>query len=281
MSTFFAAPLLADASGLKAYLQAQVLALMEPLGFVWGVLIVLTVALAIKRQRGFAVCTALLAIIIFVFGSTGFPGSLVQNLERPYAGVKLAELPNADAIVVLGGGSEPSRYEAGGLHLSFSGDRILMGLELARMGKAGTLVVSGSGALLDGQKRVEGDLVRDWLTQRKLVDLPVLSLGHRSDTHDEAVHIHALAREHGWKRVLLVTSAFHMRRAVAVFGSTGVEVIPVPCNFLTEISLPSAPPGIGVPRAGNLHKASIWLHEQIGWLMYRKRGWIDAAHANP
>jgi uncharacterized SAM-binding protein YcdF (DUF218 family) len=80
--------------------------------------------------------------------------------------------------------------------------------------------------------------------------------------------------------VLLVTSAFHMRRAAAVFGSAGIPVVPVPCNFLTEISLASAPPGIGVPRAGNLLKASIWLHEQIGWLMYRQRGWIDAAHAN-
>jgi uncharacterized SAM-binding protein YcdF (DUF218 family) len=155
-----------------------------------------------------------------------------------------------------------------------------MGLELARMGKAGTLVISGSGAMLDGQERVEGDLVRDWLTQRKLVDLPVLSLGHRSDTHDEAIEIRALVRERGWRRVLLVTSAFHMRRALAVFRSAGVEVTPVPCNFLTEISLPSAPPGIGVPRAGGLHKMDIWLHEQIGWLMYRKRGWIDAAHAS-
>jgi uncharacterized SAM-binding protein YcdF (DUF218 family) len=189
-------------------------------------------------------------------------------------------LPNADAIVVLGGGGEPSRYESGGLHLTFSGDRILMGLELAHLGKASTLVVSGAGAVLDGQERVEGDLVRDWLTQRKLVNVPVLSLGHRADTHDEAIHIRTLARERGWRRVLLVTSAFHMRRAVAVFGSAGVEVIPAPCNFLTEISLAPAPPGIGVPRAGGLQKAGIWLHEQIGWLMYRKRGWIDAAHAN-
>ena len=193
--------------------------------------------------------------------------------------MKLADLPKADAIVVLGGGGEPSRYEVGNLHLTFAGDRLITGLELARLGKAGTLVVGGSGVELDGTPRVEGDLVRDWIMQRKLVDVPVLSLGHRANTRDEAVHVRALLRERGWRRVLLVTSAFHMRRAAAVFGSAGIEVTPAPCNFLTEISLAPSPPGIGVPRSGNLHKTSIWLHEQIGWLMYRKRGWIDAAHA--
>ena len=275
----FAPPLLADLSSVKSYALAQMLALMEPLGFVWAWLVVLTVALAIKRRWAFAAGAFVPVVIVFLFGSTGFPGWLVQNLERPYAGVKLADLPKADAIVVLGGGGEASRYEVGNLHLTFSADRLITGLELARLGKAGTLIVSGSGAELDGAPRAEGDLVRDWIVQRKLVDVPVLSLGHRANTHDEAVHVRALIREHGWQRVLLVTSAFHMHRAAAVFRSAGVEIIPAPCNFLTEISLAPSPPGIGVPRSGNLLKAAVWMHEQIGWLMYRKRGWIDAAHA--
>ena len=274
-----APPLLAVFSRLAGYALEQLLALLEPLGFVWGCLVLITIALAIKRRRAFAACTLGVALIIFVFGSTGFPGWLVQNLERPYAGVKLADLPNADAIVVLGGGGEVSRYEVGNLHLTFAGDRIMTGLELARLGKAGTLIVSGAGAELDGIDRVEGDLVRDWIVQRKLVNIPVLSLGHRANSHDEAIHVRALVRERGWQRVLLVTSAFHMRRAAAVFRSAGVEVTPAPCNFITEISLAPSPPGIGVPRAGNLQKVNVWLHEQIGWLMYRKRGWIDAAHA--
>ena len=275
-----APPFLADLSWLVSYALAQLLALMEPLGFVWAWLVILTIALACKRRWAFAATALVPVLIIFLFGSTGFPGWLVQNLERPYAGAQLANLPKADAIVVLGGGGEPSRYEVGNLHLTFSGDRLITGLELARLGKAGTLVVSGSGGTLDGTPQVEGDLVRDWIVQRKLVDVPVLSLGHRANTHDEADHVRALIREHGWRRVLLVTSAFHMHRAAAVFRSAGIDVIPAPCNFLTEISLAASPPGIGVPRSGNLQKAAVWVHEEIGWWMYRKRGWIDAAHAD-
>ena len=270
---------LADAAGLRAYVLAQGLMLLEPVGFVWAALVVLTIALGSKRRRAFAGGTLALALLLFLVGSTGFPGWLVQGLERPYAGITPADLPAADAIGVLGGGGEPSRYEVGGLHLSYAADRIVMGVELARLGKGRALIVSGAGAVLDGQERAEGDLVRDWITQRRFVEGPVLSLGHRSDTHDEAVQVAALLRERGWHRVLLVTSAFHMRRAVAVFRTAGVEVTPAPCNFLTEISLAPAPPGIGVPRAAGFVKLGIWMHEKIGWLMYRKRGWIDAASA--
>src|SRR5437763_1587374 len=57
-------------------------------------------------------------------------------------------------------------------------------------------------------------------------------LGANEDTHDEALKVRVLATERGWHRVLLVTSANHMRRASGVFRAQGLEVIPVPCNFL-------------------------------------------------
>src|SRR5687768_11861894 len=91
----------------------QVLHLMEPVGFVWLCLLILTAALWWKRQRRFAVAAGFIALVVTVVGSTSLSGTLLGSLERPYVGVDIEQLPNADAIVLLGGGASPSRYEAG------------------------------------------------------------------------------------------------------------------------------------------------------------------------
>src|SRR6185436_16392529 len=96
----------------------QLLYLLEPIGFIWFCLLVLTAALWWKRQRRFAVAVAFVAVFVTVIGSTSLPGKLLASLERPYAGIDLEKLPDADAIVLLGGGAGPSRYEASGVHLS-------------------------------------------------------------------------------------------------------------------------------------------------------------------
>jgi hypothetical protein len=46
---------------------------------------------------------------------------------------------------------------------------------------------------------------------------------------------------------------------------------------VTELSLSPSPRGISVPRAGGFAKFGAWLHEQVGWWVYRKRGWVDPA----
>jgi uncharacterized SAM-binding protein YcdF (DUF218 family) len=93
------------------------------------------------------------------------------------------------------------------------------------------------------------------------------------------LHVRRLCTERGWQRVILVTSAYHMRRATAVFQTAGVTVTPAPCNFLTEISTPPSPPGWNFPTWHGFATMSIWMHEQAGWWIYRTRGWIDPGKA--
>ena len=106
--------------------------------------------------------------------------------------------------------------------------------------------------------------------------LEIIPLPACADTHDEATHVRALATERGWHRILLVTSATHMRRAAALFRTQGIEAIPVPCNFLTNVSTAPGPQAVCVPSWGGFEKIAVWLHEEVGWLEYRRRGWISA-----
>lgn len=257
------------------FLLRQMLALMEPVGLLWLALIVVSVSLFRKKQRRLAWFTTALVFVMTLLGSTDFPGWVLRTLERPWAGVKVAELPVCDAVVVLGGGTEPSRYEAGGMHLTKAGDRLIMGLELMRLGKAKALCLGGGGANFDGEIKVEADVAKALLASWNLpANAELLSFGLTKNTHEEALKTAALLRERGWKRVLLVTSAFHMKRAAATFRTAGVDVVPVPCNFLTSVSTAPPPLEFKVPNWGGCEKIGIWMHELIGWQMYRRRGWI-------
>jgi len=256
------------------YFVKQVIALMEPLGFVWALLVVFTVVFYRSRQRRAAMVCGLAAALIFIFGSTTFPNSLLHTLERPYLGRSLEALPKADAVIMLGGGSQPSRDEAGGLHLTLAADRIVMALELLHLGKAPVLVLGGAAAEFPEGRRSESETVRRWIVERGLAKGEVLALPVCRDTHDEARFTAKLCAERGWQKVHLVTSASHMRRAAATFRTAGVDVIAAPCNFHTETGTAPVFAAPGVPKAGGFLKVGMWLHEQIGWLEYRRRGWI-------
>lgn len=254
-----------------------VLALIQPIALVWLGLLVLTFALWRKRQRPFALASALLALFVQTVGGTPFSSFLLERLERPYAGTQPEALPVCDAIVMLGGAVEPSPYEVGRLHLTNAGDRLVMALELARLGKAPVLCVSGGHAKFRHFRWIEADMIKATLDERKLSPVPVISFGARQDTHDEAVHARRLAAERGWRRILLVTSAAHLRRSLAVFRHEGLEAVAAPCNFLTAMSPEAEPPVLGIPNHVGFSYLATWLHEQIGWLEYWRRGWLTPA----
>ena len=261
-------------SALLDYLLHQALALLAPVGLVWGALLVLTALLWRRRQRGFAAATGALAVFITIIGSTGVPGKMLGSLERPYAGVKLADLPAADVVVLLGGGAQASRYEVAGVHLAQAGDRLVMAAELMRLGKAPVLLLGGNIAPFDGSEVVEAEIVKALLARWGVPADAMISLGANADTHDEALKVRALAAERGWHRVLLVTSANHMRRAVATFGHMGLEAVPVPCNFLTSVGTGETPFVPAVPGSDGFVKMGVWLPEEVGWFMYWRRGWL-------
>ena len=249
--------------------------LIEPIGLLWLALIVLAALLWRKRLRGFALANAALAVFIYIIGATPLPDALLRSLENPYVGVKLDALPACDAVVMLGGALDPSRHEVGGLHLTIAADRIVAALEMIRLGKAPVLVCGGSGVNVDGVEKVEADLFKKALIERRVPVPEIISLGHCANTRDEATRTHTLAQQRGWRRVLLVTSAAHLRRATATFRTLGIEVVPVPCNFFTTLSIQRTRSFIGIPRLVGFEKVAVWMHENIGWWDYRRRGWIE------
>ena len=262
------------------YLLRQLLLLLQPIGLVWGGLVVLAVVLWRRKQRRLATAASAMVLLLTVIGGTDITFLMLWNLEQPWTSVKLADQPECEAAVVLGGFADPSRHEAGGVHLTRAGDRVMMGIEAVRTGKAKVLVLGGGWMLFDGRKVSESETVKAWLKDWNLTaDREIVSLGQCADTRDEALHVAALAKERGWKRVLLITSATHMRRATATFRAVGVEPVPVPCNYLSLAITEPGPVRIGIPGVTGFDNFGVWSHEIIGRLMYWRRGWLDESPA--
>ena len=75
-------------------------------------------------------------------------------------------------------------------------------------------------------------------------------------------------------RVLLVTTAFHMPRALGTFHGVGIEAIPSPSSISAEMAQPRLLNWI--PSLDGLGTMQSLVHEKLGIFVYRMRGWIDA-----
>jgi uncharacterized SAM-binding protein YcdF (DUF218 family) len=246
--------------------------LATPMGFLWFLHWIGAAVLWRKRQRLGAAILAGLALMMSLIGSR-LPVYLVTPLEAPYVRPGLAEVPEGDAVVLLGGTHDISKIDPMGFNLKSSADRILTALELVRMKKAGTLVIGGQSQEVDGKVVKEGEVLETWFRRWQIIDAPVIHLDDVRNTHDEALQVAALARKQGWKRIILVTSGNHMRRAEAVFRTAGVNVTPVACDFVRLGTPYHFQFGI-FPEQGGFEALDIWLHETVGWWVYRARGWI-------
>lgn len=248
--------------------------LIMPVGILWLFLLVLTYYGLTKKHWRLGFFSGLMALGLWIVGATPLPVYLLAQLERPYAGVKLADLPPADAIVILGGVLEPSRNDPFGFQINGASDRVLTGVELAKFRKAKVLVIGGGGQERGGKMFLESHQIANWIARWQLSPLPVVPLPRSLNTRDEATHTLELLTKHNHRRVLLVSSAFHLRRATAVFRAAGLDAQPVGCDFMALSQLEDPPAWSVVPSLGRIEMLSLYLHEQIGWLYYQLRGWV-------
>lgn len=219
-----------------------------------------------RRRRRVALALAVAGVAWSMLWSIPLASNALRGvLEHRHAVREASELPHADAIVVLGGGSnyawldhpdvDPDR-----LHSS----RLAAGARAWHAGKASKIILSGGAVGGTTEARRMATAI-----QRLGVPDEALVLEERSrDTRDNARYSMALADAQGGRKVLLVTSALHMPRAVACFEANGVSATPYPVDYTIR------PSGAGTARSviGNLRQVDTALHEWIGLAYYRLRG---------
>lgn len=145
---------------------------------------------------------------------------------------ELVALPVVDAIVLLGGGLRvPHLPERPDPDLGDAADRVWYAARLYHSGKAPVILASG-GNVIPG-KSPEARAMRRILMDFGVPDGAILLEEASRNTSENARYASRLLQDRGIRKVLLVTSALHMRRARARFVETGLQVTPAPTDFRT------------------------------------------------
>ncbi|MDJ0554782.1 MAG: YdcF family protein [Microcoleaceae cyanobacterium MO_207.B10] len=218
--------------------------------------------------------------VIFVFSNSWVSQGLIKSLE--WQNLPPKELPQVEAIVVLGGGIKPANSPRPWVDVSEAGDRILHGVRLYQQGKAPFLILSGGRIdWKDGGPPESGDMAEIAET----MGVPATAILEDTDslnTYENAVNVKQILDSKEIKgAILLVTSALHMPRSILIFQKQEMQVIPAPTDFLvTEKDLEERQ-GSGqaillniIPDAGNIQNSTKALKEYIGIVVYRLRGWL-------
>jgi uncharacterized SAM-binding protein YcdF (DUF218 family) len=196
------------------------------------------------------------------------------SLEGRYAPLAIASLPSADAIVVLGGAVRGVVAPRLFPDLNAAADRVWHGARLFHAGKAPLVVLSGGRLPWAKAEGPEADAMARFLMDLGVPEDRVLLESRSGTTYENALETRRLLATRGIKRVLLVTSALHMRRAAATFRAAGVDVVPAPTDYEVDAD-PERTLLDFIPAAEALADSSRALKEYLGLLAYRWRGWAE------
>jgi uncharacterized SAM-binding protein YcdF (DUF218 family) len=242
-----------------------------PLGLV---VILLICALVLYRRP--RLCRTILAfsiVVLWAFSAPIVSQSLLRGLENQVPGYTLENAPHEPAIVVLGGFMQvPSVIHKQG-DFSDAVDRLLHGFRLYRAGKAPLILVSGGPVPMFGSgTETEAEAARSVLEEWGVPESAILVETRSKNTAENGTFSRDLLAARGIHRVLLVTSAFHMPRAVAAFRKAGLEVSPSPTDYQTGWPEPDLLFRY-LPDTRALRYSADALREYVGLFIYRLRGW--------
>ncbi|MBC8083959.1 MAG: YdcF family protein [Hymenobacter sp.] len=218
----------------------------------------------------------LLRATLLLFG-LGTNNALVNEalLAWELPPVKLATLPRrADAAVLLTGITRVSKSPHDRVYLHEGADRLTNALWLWRAGRVRRILVAGgSGAVLQKAHTEAADLI----TLLRLAGVPdsvIIKEDRSRNTRENALFTQRiLAAQPTLDTLVLVTSAFHQRRALGCFRGAGLHPLPFPAGFHTT-DRAATPDYWLIPDADALTRWSLLLHEIAGYLTYQLLGYM-------
>jgi uncharacterized SAM-binding protein YcdF (DUF218 family) len=243
------------------------------IGLTVGVFLLLS-----KRLRRLAIVElALLALLYWTLSIPVF-GDLLSNRFQPSGARRLggAEVARCDAIVVLGAGVVT--FSLNGFQASIP-DRqtIFNAFEGARLYHASArkvpVVASGGVVNEQWQREPESLVIRNLLIQAGVPAAAIIVESRSRTTHEQALNLAPIIRQHGWKQVAVVAPSVQMPRAVNGFAHEGITVVAAEAPFASD-SAPASAVSRWLPSGDALAASARASYDYMAWCYYWARGWI-------
>jgi len=244
--------------------------------FILGLLIPLTwFQPSPRRLRWIRSLTVAAFFVLLVFGTPLVATRFIGQIEEQAPAFDLTTMRRFDAIVVLGGGVASKGTLRPTNELSPSSmQRTICGADLYAKGFAPRIIFAGGDASIFGEGPQEGVEMQRFALRLGVPEEATIVEGRSRTTYENAV---ATKQILGAGSVLMVTSAYHMPRAIGLFRKQGLEATPYPCTFLAQDRGKDGWDGDPfdlIPEVEALRRSTLAVNELVGTLIYRISGKI-------
>lgn len=237
------------------------------------------VVLSVRSRPRLARGAALAALVImFLASNVWIAFALMGYLESRH--IPHGPLPAAGAIVVLSSGAEPAWPPQPTIWVDdATANRLLYAVMLYHEGKAPLVILSGGQLPWLKSLPPMSESMSVFIELMGVPKSAVIQESASGNTYENAVDVKAILQAHNIHTILLVTSAFHMPRALALFRHQGIDAIAAPCDFfattphwLADTSDWQALATGLIPDSNNLTKTTEAIKEAVGIAVYRLKG---------
>jgi len=199
-----------------------------PLGLASALL--LLVLIFWKKPRLAKTLVLVTFVLLFIGGNRYVASAVARSLEWQYLPEDVSG--PVDAIIILGGGTEPAIAPRASIEVNAAGDRVIYGALLARQFPEAKVIVSGGDIeFLDTAASTPAADMADLLDLLGITPDRILVQGNSQNTFEDAQLTCKIIAENAFEQVLLVTSATHMPRSMKVFNAAGCPVTAMPTDF--------------------------------------------------
>jgi uncharacterized SAM-binding protein YcdF (DUF218 family) len=187
---------------------------------------------------------------------------------------QVAAKSNYEVGIVLTGMLYPSSHASGLIQFHDATDRIIEALRLYKKGAINKILITGGSGSIKYNQFVESEILQSLCVEMGVPPSSIIFESASKNTYQNAVNTMGILRGKGLdkRRLLLITSAFHMNRAAACFEKQGVKFDEYRVDIRTEpimFDLPSM-----VPDSNVLGMWKIITSELSGVMIYKLVGYI-------
>lgn len=222
-------------------------------------LMALVVRMRIRGRIGDARWVAVVAFIYWLCSNVNFASYLLAAYEAPYRDHPPVPEGGYQAVLVLGGGTMDR--PGGDSQLTVSGDRVATVARMYHRGETALVVATGSNVKgMNTRERYEslGAQTAAVLQELGVPDAAVVQVPGPRNTKEEMAAMAKLVKERGWTRVAVVTSAYHLRRAMRHAARNDLAITPVGSDYKGRIPYVNAMNLLPSPRALDDTRAVCW-----------------------
>lgn len=214
----------------------------------------------------------LAALLLLLFFTNPFLSNEALLAWEPEP-ILMAEVGQYDAAIVLTGVTEGNKSPHDRVHYQEGPERILEAIQLYKMGKVKQIIISGGSGAIKEVARTEAENLQLTALFAGVPAQDILLEQKSRNTRENALFTkELLARHPHVKTRLLLTSAFHMPRALGCFQKAGVAVDAFPVDFHTH-DRSFYPDDLLIPSADALQRWTSLIHEWVGLIVYKVLGY--------